>query len=145
MPTARRFFSASEQQQLVDAISQAELNTSGEIRLHLENFCFGNELERAKKVFVKLQLHRTRERNGVLIYMATLSRKIAIIGDEGIHSKLGTEFWNRLVEQLIGQLKKDRKADALAECIVECGKQLGKFFPLQSDDTNELSNDISFN
>lgn len=144
MPTARNFFTSEEQQMLVDAIAKAELHTSGEIRLHIANFCFGDEVKAAQKVFKKLGMDNTRERNGVLIYMAVLSRKVAVIGDQGIHQKLGTEYWKGLVENIITQFKLNKKAEALALCIVDCGEQLGKFFPLQHDDKNELSNDISF-
>ncbi|HOZ87054.1 MAG TPA: TPM domain-containing protein [Bacteroidia bacterium] len=144
MPTARNFFTQQEQEMLIDAIAKAELHTSGEIRLHIENFCFGSEIKTAEKVFTRLKMHQTEERNGVLIYIATLSRKVAVIGDEGIHQKLGTQFWQSLVNDLIKQFKADKKAPALAACIIECGKQLGKFFPLSDRDTNELSNNISF-
>ncbi len=144
MPTARNFFNEQEQQMLIDAIAKAEQHTSGEIRLHLENFCFGSEVKAAERVFTRLNMHQTAERNGVLIYIATVSRKIAVIGDEGIHQKLGASFWQTVVDRLIAQFKAERKAPALAECIVECGRQLGKYFPLAEGDTNELSNDISF-
>ena len=144
MPSARNFFTLQEQELLVNSIAKAELHTSGEIRLHLDNFCFGNEIKAAQNVFRRLGMHRTKEQNGVLIYVATFSRKVAIIGDEGIHKKLGTEYWQRLVENLIQQFKANKKAEGLAACIIECGEQLGKFFPLQSDDKNELSNEISF-
>ena len=89
-------------------------------------------------------MHQTAERNGVLIYIATLSRKVAIVGDEGIHQKLGAIYWQQLVEKLIQQFKVNKKAEGLAECIVECGEQLGKFFPRNEDDKNELSNSISY-
>lgn len=144
MPGARHFFSEEEQQQLINAIVDAEKATSGEIRIHLENFCWGNEVKEAKKVFTKLGMHQTKERNGVLVYIATRSRKIAIVGDEGIHQKLGNEYWQNLVEQLISKFKENRKAEALAACIKECGRQLGHFFPRAADDQNELSNAISF-
>lgn len=144
MPTARNFFNQQEQDMLMDAIAKAEMQTSGEIRLHLENFCFGNEVKAAQKVFTRLKMHQTAQHNGVLIYVATLSRKVAVIGDKGIHEKLGTQFWQTVVEHLIKQFKVDRKAEALAGCIIECGQQLGKFFPRSSDDTNELSNKISY-
>lgn len=144
MITARNFFDKQEQQLIVDAIASAELKTSGEIRLHLSNFCFGNEVKAAEKVFAKLKMHQTKERNGVLIYIATFSRKVAIVGDEGIHKKLGNEFWQKVVSQLIQKFKENKKAEALSECIVECGEQLGKFFPRQSDDKNELTNTISY-
>jgi uncharacterized membrane protein len=144
MVTARNFFNKQEQQLLVDAIASAELKTSGEIRLHISNFCFGNEVKAAEKVFSKLKMHQTGERNGVLIYIATLNRKIAVIGDEGIHQKLGNEFWQKVVDQLIQKFKENKKAEALSECIIECGEQLGTFFPRQSDDKNELTNTISY-
>src|ERR1043165_8923982 len=105
MPGARNFFSSQEQQLLIDAISKAEQNTSGEIRLHMEDFCFGNEVRTAQKVFLKLGMQQTAERNGVLIYIATRSRKVAIIGDEGIHQKLGTAYWEQLVAGLIDKFK----------------------------------------
>jgi uncharacterized membrane protein len=144
MGLAQNFFTSEEQDRLIDAIAKAELNTSGEIRLHLESFCLGNEVKAAQKVFTALHMHQTKERNGVLIYIATVSHKIAIIGDEGIHNKLGSEFWERLVQKLIAQFRANKKAEALAECILECGEQLGKFFPRQHDDKDELSNSISY-
>ncbi len=144
MPTARNFFDQTEQHMLIEAVAQAELETSGEIRLHIENFCFGNEIKRSEKVFTKLNMHKTKERNGVLIYIATFSKKIAVVGDEGIHQKLGNEFWQKLVNELIKDFRENRKAPALAKCILACGEQLGKFFPIKSDDENELTNTISF-
>jgi uncharacterized membrane protein len=144
MPTARHFFTAEEQKLLVDAIGKAEQHTSGEIRLHLENFCWGDEVKAARKVFTRIGMHKTAEQNGVLFYIATLSHKIAIIGDEGIHRKLGAEYWKTLADNLIEQFKANKKAEALAACIIDCGEQLGKFFPLKEDDKNELSNEISF-
>jgi uncharacterized membrane protein len=144
MPSANNFFNLQEQQAIIKAIAQAELHTSGEIRLHLDNFCFVNEVKAAQKIFTRLKMHQTAERNGVLIYIATYSRKVAIIGDEGIHAKLGTIYWEELVRRLISNFKADKKVEALTESILECGVQLGKFFPRQKDDKNELSNSISY-
>lgn len=144
MPFARNFFSPEEQQMLIESISKAELHTSGEIRLHLENFCFGNEVKAAQKVFTRLKMHQTTERNGVLVYVATLSRKVAVVGDQGIHEKLGSDYWQKLVDKIIIQFKANKKAEALAAAIIDCGEQLGKFFPLKNDDKNELNNSISF-
>jgi len=144
MPSAKTFFTQEEQQLIVDAIQSAEKNTSGEIRVHIENFCFGNEVKRAQKVFARLNMHLTKERNGVLIYIAVKHKKIAIIGDEGIHQKLGDEYWDKLVQNLILSFKVNKKGKGLSESIIECGAQLGKFFPRQANDTNELSNSISY-
>jgi uncharacterized membrane protein len=144
MPTAAKFFTRSEQEMLVRSIEEAERHTSGEIRLHLESLCLGNEIKAAKRVFTGLKMHKTAEHNGVLIYIATMSHKIAVIGDKGIHEKLGTAFWEELVQKLISRFREGRKAEALAECIIECGRQLGKYFPRTSDDADELTNNISF-
>ena len=141
---AKSFFSAQEQQLIMDAIQTAESKTSGEIRVHIENFCFGSEVMRAQKVFTKLKMHLTNERNGVLIYIAVSHKKIAIIGDEGIHKKLGDEYWENLVKNLISNFQKNKKGEGLAESIIECGKQLGNFFPRRAGDKDELSNSISF-
>lgn len=144
MTSAKNFLSAEEQKKVLAAISEAELNTSGEIRVHLENFCIGNEVKAAQKVFQTLNMQNTRERNGVLLYVATYSRKIAIIGDKGIHERLGAAFWDKMVADMIAEFKNNHKAEALVTCILECGKGLKKFFPLQDDDTNELTNEISY-
>lgn len=144
MPTARNFFSAEEQAVIVEAITKAEAKTSGEIRVHIENFCIGNELLRAKKIFSRLNMAATAERNGVLIYIATLSRKVAVIGDAGIHERLGDKFWAHVVNEMISKFKQGKKAAALAQCIIECGEQLGNYFPRRDDDKDELTNSISF-
>ena len=126
------------------AITEAESHTSGEIRLHLENFCPGNEVHVASRIFTSLGMHKTRDRNGVLIYIATVSHKIAIVGDKGIHDKLGTSYWEKLVEGLIQQFKARHKAEGLVDCIKELGKQLSAYFPRAHDDRDELTNEISF-
>jgi uncharacterized membrane protein len=145
MPLAGNFFSEEEQDHIVKAITEAELKTSGEIRVHIENLCIGNEIKRAEAVFLKLNMHLTKEKNGILIYIATMSRKIAVVGDQGIHQKLGDVFWKNLVDGLIRNFKTDRKAASLSESILKCGEELGKFFPRKDDDVDELSNSISFN
>jgi uncharacterized membrane protein len=142
--TAKNFFTEAEQQLLVEAIAKAESHTSGEIRLHLENFCFGDALKAAHRVFSRLGMQKTNERNGILIYIAVVSRKIAVVGDSGIHNKLGSEYWNSMVSALIKKFKAQQKAPALADAIVMCGEQLGKHFPRNTEDKNELSNTISY-
>lgn len=144
MPSAKNFLSAIEEKLVLEAIANAEMETSGEIRVHLENFCLLDPVAAARKIFLKLGMQDTKERNGVLIYLATYSRKIAIIGDAGIHERLGTEFWDQMVQKMISNLRTDHKADGLAACINECGNQLKHYFPRLEDDTNELSNDISY-
>jgi len=144
MTSAKEFFTPQEQSLLLDAIAGAEQHTSGEIRLHIENYCFGSELKAARNVFARLRMHQTAERNGVLIYIAVRSRKMAMFADEGIYKALGEKYWHELVQHLLREFKADNRANSLAACITELGKQLGQFFPRKSNDRNELSNDISF-
>lgn len=144
MASAKTFFNEQEKAMVIDAIREAESHTSGEIRVHLENICFGHEVRRAQQVFTKLGMHQTKERNGILIYIAVFSRKIAVVGDQGIHEKLGDRYWKDLIASIISNFKANRKAEGLAEGIIECGKKLAQFFPVQPDDINELSNDISY-
>jgi uncharacterized membrane protein len=144
MKIAKNFFTKQEQELLVNSISTAELKTSGEIRLHIDNICLGDVIKRTEKVFTKLNMHQTAERNGVLIYLSILDKKIAVVGDIGIHQKLGAEFWNETVNELIEKFKTGNKALALADCILHCGNQLGKYFPRKTDDKNELNNNLSF-
>ena len=141
---AEKFFTKEEQDLVVSAIQTAEKNTSGEIRVHLESFCRGDAMERAQKVFNKIGMAGTKEQNGILIYIATESHKIAVIGDSGIHKKLGKEYWDRIVQTMVSKFKSGQHAQGLADAIIDCGQQLKQFFPYASDDKNELTDSISF-
>lgn len=142
--TAKNFFTKDEQQQIVDAIREAERNTSGEIRVHLDNFCFGSVVKKAEKLFQKLGMFQTTDRNGILIYIAVLSHKIAVVGDKGIHQKLGTEYWENIVKEIVDAFAHHKKADGLTKGIINCGHQLKIHFPYQDNDKNELNDWISF-
>jgi uncharacterized membrane protein len=142
--TSEKFFSKEEQDLIVNAISKAEKNTSGEIRVHLESICWGDAIKRAQKVFNKIGMADTKEQNGILIYIATESHKIAVIGDSGIHKKLGKDYWDKIVERMIHCFKEGKHAQGLADAIIDCGDQLKQYFPYTSDDKNELNDSISF-
>jgi uncharacterized membrane protein len=141
---AKNFFTKEEQDLIVNAIKTAEQNTSGEIRVHMDTFCLGDAMTRAKKVFAKLGMHQTKEKNGILIYIATQSRKIAVIGDAGIHQKVGEEYWDKIVLGIISEFKQGHKGKGLADGIIQCGHELKHYFPYLSDDKNELNDSISF-
>ena len=143
--TSRTFFSKEEQQKIVAAIKEAELNTSGEIRVHIENHCKEDVLERAAELFYDLKMNRTAARNGILFYLAVKDHKFAIIGDEGINLKVEHDFWNDIKDEMIVNFKENRFAEGLINGILKCGKRLKEYFPYQSDDVNELSDEISFN
>lgn len=142
--TTKNFFTKDEQQQIVEAIREAERNTSGEIRVHLDNFCFGSVVKKAQRLFQKLGMFQTADRNGILIYIAVLSHKIAVVGDKGIHQKLGTEYWDSIVKEIVDAFAHHKKADGLTKGIINCGHQLKIHFPYQDSDRNELSDSISF-
>jgi len=139
-----KYISKDEQEQIVKAIESAELNTSGEIRVHLESLCSGDPLERAVYLFNKLKMHKTKDRNGVLIYIAFESKKFAIIGDSGINAMVPDNFWDQEKELLLSFLSKGELANGLISVIEIAGNNLKSYFPYQTDDTNEQSNEISF-
>ena len=139
-----KYISKDEQEQIVKAIESAELNTSGEIRVHLESLCSGDPLERAVYLFNKLKMHKTKDRNGVLVYIAFESKKFAIIGDSGINAMVPDNFWDQEKELLLSFLSKGELANGLISVIEIAGNNLKSYFPYQTDDTNEQSNEISF-
>ena len=142
--TSRTFFSKEEQLRIVAAIKEAELNTSGEIRVHIENHCKEEALERAAEVFYDLKMNRTAARNGILFYLAIKDRKFAVIGDEGINKNVEHDFWNDIKDEMTVKFKENKFAEGLIGGILKCGEKLKTYFPYQNDDINELSDEISF-
>lgn len=141
---AKTFFTAKQQASIVSAIAEAEKNTSGEIRVHLENKCSADVLDRAAQVFAKLHMHKTKERNGVLFYLATEDHKFAILGDAGVNAKTGPDFWDTIKAGMAEDFSKGNFTEGLVNGIIKAGEQLKVHFPYQSDDVNELPNEISF-
>lgn len=139
------FFNDEEQQSIIEAIQEAEKQTSGEVKVHIEKKCpTGDVMERAKEVFLFLHLHETAERNGVLFYLAYEDRKFAVLGDKGIDEKVTADFWNSTKDLLRSHFAKGEYKEGLSRGIQEAGIQLKKHFPYQSGDINELPDDISF-
>jgi len=132
-----------ENKRVTDAIVRAEDNTSGEIRVHFENYCKGDVLDRAAVLFAQLGMVKTRERNGVLFYIAIESHKLAIIGDAGINAKVSPLFWEGLKTGMLQHFKEGNYAQGLEEAIEAAGMELKKFFPWQQTDANELPDTIS--
>lgn len=138
-------FLSSDQKALIkQAIVQAEKATSGEIKVHIEEHCEGNVLDRATQVFGRLGLHKTRMRNGVLIYLAYLDRKFAILGDSGINAVVPNNFWDNIKVHMQTRFRGGRYAEGLVEGISMAADQLKRHFPFLSSDKNELSDEISF-
>lgn len=144
MGNVRNFFTTGQQQLLIDAIREAEAETSGEIRLHLDASCDKNVFERALEVFNKLNMHQTKLQNGVLFYLAIDTRDFVIIGDKGINDLVPENFWDEVKDLVISSFKQGNFIEGLTEGIKCCGSKLKTFFPYQSDDINELVDEISF-
>ncbi|MGE0562836.1 MAG: TPM domain-containing protein [Flavobacteriales bacterium] len=141
---SKDLFTAEQKQQIVAAIREAEKNTSGEIRVHIDKKCKEDVLDRAAYMFDALNMQRTVLRNGVLIYLATEDRQFAILGDAGINQKVPVGFWDEVKDLMISNFKQGKFTEGLSEGIKLAGEQLKKHFPYQSNDKNELSDDISF-
>jgi uncharacterized membrane protein len=137
------FLTPQQEQEVVSAIKLAEKNTSGEIRVHIEKSTDKSSLDSALDVFYSLKMEATQLRNGVLFYVAVESKKFAIIGDEGINNVVPSNFWDAENELVLSYFKKGEFSKGLELAIIEVGKKLKEFFPYQSDDTNELSDEIS--
>lgn len=137
-------FSAEEKQVIANAIKNAELNTSGEIRVHIEPKCKEDVLDHAAFIFEKLKMHETENRNGILFYLSLDDHKFAVIGDAGINQKVGNEFWEIVKNEMIPLFKEGKMVIGLAMGIEKAGVELKKYFPYQSDDKNELDDEISF-
>ncbi|MDJ0364417.1 TPM domain-containing protein [Hymenobacter sp. H14-R3] len=131
---------------LVAAIKAAELRTSGEIRLHLEDKCPTPEpLDRAAQVFAELNMHHTKLRNGVLFYLAWQTRQFAVVGDSGINSVVPDEFWEAVKETVMDHFRQEKYVPGLERGIRLVGEQLRQLFPYdEATDVNELDDDISY-
>lgn len=143
MPKIEDFLTTDQEQRIIEAIKTAEKNTSGEIRVHIEKITEKPSMERALEVFYYLEMDKTILRNGVLLYIAVESKKVAILGDEGINAKVSSNFWDNEIELVISYFAKGQFAKGIELAIVEVGNRLKEYFPYQSDDSNELSDEIS--
>lgn len=137
-------FTDQDRAKIKRAIEVAEMDTSGEIRVHIENRCSEDPLDRAAFVFSKLGMQKTAARNGVLVYVAVKDQKLVILGDIGINSVVPVNFWDDIITMVLGYFREGKIEEGLIEGIRQAGKQLKAHFPCQRDDVNELNNDISF-
>lgn len=138
------FLTADQQKTVVDAVRFAENGTSGEIRIHIEGECNTAPLKRAEELFGRLGMHKTKLRNGVLIYVACNSKVFAIIGDKGINEVVPENFWEDVIRIMSIRFREGRFAEGLAEAVAASGEKLKRFFPISKDDINELPDEISF-
>lgn len=135
--------SEEDEQEIVKAILEAEKNTSGEVRVHIEPHTRLDHFERAKEVFHVLKMDNTKESNGVLIYIAVNDRKFAIYGDSGIDKVVPKDFWDSTKDSIQAQFKKGHFKQGIIDGILKAGHELKVHFPWNANDTNELSNEVS--
>jgi len=139
------FLTEAEEKMVVDAIKSAEKNTSGELRVHIEDKCPKKEVnERVIEVFAALKMHETEQKNGILLYISTDDKKIGIWGGQGIHDKVGQNFWEEEIALIVKYFKDGKKAEGLSLALEQIGEKLREFFPYQKDDVNELDDNISY-
>lgn len=138
------FFTDEQKKLIQESIAIAELNTSGEIRVHVDKECKINVLDQAAAVFHNLKMDATELHNGILFYISVNDQKFAIIGDKGINEKVPANFWDNIKETTLSCFKQKQFTEGLCKGIEMAGEKLKLYFPLQANDTNELSNDMSF-
>jgi uncharacterized membrane protein len=144
-----RLFSDADLEAIAAAVADAERATSGEIRVHLEpqlprrGGAPADALARATEVFTTLRMQETAEHTGVLIYLAVDDRKLAILGDAGVHGRVGDEYWQRVRDEMVERLRRGAAREAVLHAVTEVGRVLQRFFPRRPDDQNELSDRVS--
>ena len=137
-------FSTEQKEDIRQAILNAELDTSGEIRVYIETACKGEVLDRAAYIFDKMGMQKTEKRNGVLFYLAVTNRRFAVLGDKGINAVVGDDFWDDIKNMLLNNFREEKFTEGLIEGITLIGTNLKKHFPYLTGDVNELPDDISF-
>ena len=140
-----KFFNQQEEATIVAAIREAELATSGEIRVHVEVGARRPALEVAQRTFRELGMEKTQDRNGVLILLAVDRREFAIVGDEGINKVVPEDFWDTERDLMQQHFKRGEFATGIEKAIQQIGVKLKQYFPYQTDDVNELPDEISYN
>ncbi len=141
----KQFFTPEQQHRMVQAVQQAEKNTSGEVRIFVESKCeYMDAVDRARDIFFSLKMEKTKDRNAVLLYMAIDDRQLALFADEGIYQRLGQEYWDNKAKKMINAFTKDDYTGGVCLVVEEIGQALKKEFPYQSTDKNELPDQIVF-
>jgi uncharacterized membrane protein len=139
----RRLLDEADLAAVAAAIAEAEAATSGEIRVHLDARCPGDALARAALVFERLGMHRTAARHGVLIYVSIEDHKVAVLGDRGIHERVGQAYWDGLLQAVLEHFRARRFREGLVHAVAEVGAELRRHFPRRPDDVNELPDRVS--
>ncbi len=141
---SKEFLTEEQEQQVIEAIQKAEKQTAGEIRIHIEEHCKREPLDRAARIFHELGMDQTEQQNGVLIYIASEDHKAAVYAGKGIHKQVEEGFWSGVLNILIDHFKKDAFEEGIEAAVNRVAAKLADLFPYQRSDVNELSNEISY-
>jgi len=139
-----KFLTKEEKKQVEEAIGKAEKESSGEIKLYIDRFCWEKIEDKAERVFRKLGLFKTKERNGVLIYLVTANQEFFIYGDEGINKKVPDNFWDEIKNLMQESFGRGDFGKGLAEAVEKVGMELKTYFPYRKNDENEISDEIEY-
>ncbi len=142
----KSFFPEEDTRIIVKAIRHAENQTSGEVRVFVESRCsWVDAMDRAKEIFFSLKMDNTEQRNAVLVYVAIKDRQLAVFGDDGIHKKVGNEYWNRVVGEMLASFNSNNYGEGISNCVIQIGDALKTHFPFNREsDKNELPDEIVF-
>lgn len=143
MSLTEEFLTQAEEQIVVEAIVAAEKQTSGEIRVHIEEHSDVEVMQRAQQIFYQLEMQKTSASNGVLFYVGVRDRSFAIMGDSGIDAVVPTDFWESTKEIIIQHFKNKQFCKGLQEGVLRAGEQLKQFFPVTDENPDELPNEIT--
>lgn len=131
-----KHFDKKSEEEIIGAIRRAEHQTSGRIHVHVKSVCRGDVLEEARKIFHRLGMHRTHHRNAVLVLVALKSRRFAVLGDQGIHSKVGEDFWGQVRDTMSGHFSKGQIKEGIVAGVLGVGEKLKVHFPHEKDSAN---------
>jgi uncharacterized membrane protein len=142
----KSLFNEEDNRLIVRAIRHAEQETSGEVRVFVENHCkWVDAVDRAAEIFFSLKMEKTEFRNATLVYVALKDRQLAVFGDVGIHTKVGIEYWHKVVSEMLGTFNQNNYAVGISNCVLQIGNALKTHFPYNSStDKNELPDEIVF-
>lgn len=138
------FLTEEQEAEVVRAIAEAEQQTSGEIRIHMEEHCPRDPLEQAARIFHDLGMDQTERRNGILIYVATEDHKVAVYAGKGIHEQVENHFWNGVLEIILEHVRRGERAEGLVNAVRKSADKLRELYPRADQYVNELSNEISY-
>lgn len=137
------FLAALDQPRIVAAIGEAEKQTSGEIRVHIQPKAGDDIRNAAERTFERLGMTKTELRSGVLLFIASEEQRFVILGDRGINEKAPAGFWDEIAAKLTIRFKAGELTDGIVEAIHSAGEELRHDFPRAAGDVDELTNEIN--